>query len=428
MVRSPLYPGLAAVMLGLFGCEQAAPPTYAPNLVYRNVVETMADLPLGAAGDDVNAIVSTSFGTPDNKHVPEAASEAISAAPLADGQAAYEKYCAACHGTNGDGRGPAAALLTPYPRDYRPGIFKFKSSLPGEKPLKSDIADIVARGVPGTAMKPIPELNADQRDAVAEYVVFLSTRGELERTLLMTAAFELDLEGGERFIPPNPLPEDYSGMDAEESAELVTDLTTDIADGWLDAESYLEEVEVPEYFSDQKSEDFAAAAKRGAEHFKTKEAACATCHRFDEQGNPITTDKKLYDVWTEEWTTRIQLDPTDEKQLIPIMARGALPPHEVYPRRLGYEPLRGGDDPRAVFSKIKFGIEGTPMPKAQLADNDVLWDLVAYVLAETAKVPTEETATEPASSEPTTETTSNSNTGSKLSMQTALASSLPNSP
>ena len=395
----------AGLSTALVGCQQAEPPAYAPNLVYRFVVEKMADHELGPAGDDINQIVTNQFGTPVAQNVPNAFDGIIDHAKFATGKVAYDKYCAACHGTNGDGRGPAAALLNPYPRDYRPGVFKFKSTLPGEKPLHSDIVDIVERGVPGTAMKPIPEMSSADREAVAHYVVFLASRGELERSLLTTAAFDFVLDEGERYFPPSPLPEDYPGMEREDADELIEDLTLDVADSWTDNESYLDTVEVPTFLTDASQGDARReAAERGKEHFASKEAACKTCHRFDETGKAIPSDKKLYDRWSEEWTTRIQLDPENESSLVPVIARGALPPREAIPRRLGHEPLRGGDDPRAVFAKIKFGIEGTPMPKTQIADNEVLWDLVAYVLAESAKVPADPSMIPPATATPDTAT------------------------
>lgn len=373
---------LVSQLAALVGCVEKTPepPSYNANLVYEQVVEVMADQSLDGIPEDVDTILVDTFGTPLDRKVPEDLADLIDHSQLAAGAAVYEKNCLACHGVNGDGRGPAAALLTPYPRDYRPGTFKFKSSLPGEKPLVEDIANIVKTGVPGTGMKALPELSDDERLAVAHYVVYLSARGNLERSLLMTAGFDFDLESGERLIPPTPLPEEYEGMDAEESEELVVDLTLEIADSWLDSESFLDSVEVPDFLNeDGSSDDLVAAVERGKEHFASKAAACASCHREDANGNVIPADKPLYDVWTEEWTTRIGLDPKDEYHLVPLIARGALPPREAIPRRLGHEPLRGGDDPRAIYAKIKYGIDGTPMPRASIGD-DVVWDLVAYIL------------------------------------------------
>ena len=46
----------------------------------------------------------------------------------------YREHCAHCHGITGDGVGPTATFLNPYPRDYRKGQFKFKSTPVGQKP------------------------------------------------------------------------------------------------------------------------------------------------------------------------------------------------------------------------------------------------------------------------------------------------------
>ena len=39
--------------------------------------------------------------------------------PIASGEAAFQRYCAACHGPAGDGNGPAAAALSTPPADLR---------------------------------------------------------------------------------------------------------------------------------------------------------------------------------------------------------------------------------------------------------------------------------------------------------------------
>ena len=38
------------------------------------------------------------------------------------GKAVYERKCLLCHGEKGDGKGPAAELLDPKPRDFTSGI------------------------------------------------------------------------------------------------------------------------------------------------------------------------------------------------------------------------------------------------------------------------------------------------------------------
>ena len=49
-------------------------------------------------------------------------------------------------------------------------------------------------------MKKIPELNDEDVQALTDYVIYLSMRGELERALIDGAALDLDLEGGDRVI------------------------------------------------------------------------------------------------------------------------------------------------------------------------------------------------------------------------------------
>lgn len=41
---------------------------------------------------------------------------------LASGERRYLRHCAACHGLDGDGAGPAARYLDPRPRDLGEGV------------------------------------------------------------------------------------------------------------------------------------------------------------------------------------------------------------------------------------------------------------------------------------------------------------------
>lgn len=68
------------------------------------------------------------------------------------GAALYERHCAACHGVTGDGRGPAAYLLSPKPRDFTLGVYKFRTTPSGSLPTDDDLLRTVRRGVAGTAM------------------------------------------------------------------------------------------------------------------------------------------------------------------------------------------------------------------------------------------------------------------------------------
>jgi len=50
---------------------------------------------------------------------PPAPSADSSTATPALGERVFEEHCSLCHGTNGDGHGPASAGLNPRPRDLR---------------------------------------------------------------------------------------------------------------------------------------------------------------------------------------------------------------------------------------------------------------------------------------------------------------------
>src|SRR3990172_6837145 len=67
------------------------------------------------------------------------------------GQLVYEKNCAVCHGVRGDGKGEAAHLLQPKPRNLRAGKFRLVSS-ENLQPTRADLFLTISNGMPGTAM------------------------------------------------------------------------------------------------------------------------------------------------------------------------------------------------------------------------------------------------------------------------------------
>lgn len=71
---------------------------------------------------------------------------------LARGRNIYLHMCVFCHGEDGNGGGPAMEFLYPWPRDFRKGIFKFRSTPTNTLPLDSDIYKTIIHGVPGTSM------------------------------------------------------------------------------------------------------------------------------------------------------------------------------------------------------------------------------------------------------------------------------------
>lgn len=76
----------------------------------------------------------------------------ISAQSLNSGHRAYSYYCVACHGKNGDGRGPASVGLRTPPRDFRVGTFKFTGVEEGKLPPDDAVIRVMTTGLDGTAM------------------------------------------------------------------------------------------------------------------------------------------------------------------------------------------------------------------------------------------------------------------------------------
>lgn len=89
---------------------------------------------------------------------------------LARGQASYNMYCSGCHGTLGDGEGPAAKFLSPKPRDFRKGKIKFASVAAGEMPTDADLARIIQRGLFGTSMPSWHLLPKEEIDDIVAYI------------------------------------------------------------------------------------------------------------------------------------------------------------------------------------------------------------------------------------------------------------------
>jgi DMSO reductase family type II enzyme heme b subunit len=67
------------------------------------------------------------------------------------GKAVYQLKCIGCHGEKGDGKGPAAELLVPQPRDFTSGIYKIRTTA-GKAPSDQDLFKIITDGMPGTSM------------------------------------------------------------------------------------------------------------------------------------------------------------------------------------------------------------------------------------------------------------------------------------
>jgi hypothetical protein len=115
--------GLTSIV-ALAGCGKSDPPAFRLNMV--QVTQSQISPKHQQAIAD---ILGAMFGTPDKPFaMPETGLDErmlkMSAGPVWSNEAGdkhglYRRHCAHCHGISGDGQGPTAAILNPYPRDYR---------------------------------------------------------------------------------------------------------------------------------------------------------------------------------------------------------------------------------------------------------------------------------------------------------------------
>lgn len=118
---------------------------------------------------------------------------------LASGKAIYQQNCSACHGSGGRGDGPAAAALSPRPRDLtRQEGWKNGYQLVG-------IYKTLAEGIRGSSMNSYTYLRPQDRMALAHYVQSLGTfpHGEEDQSELDALAQQF-ASAGERV--PNKIP------------------------------------------------------------------------------------------------------------------------------------------------------------------------------------------------------------------------------
>jgi len=89
------------------------------------------------------------------------------------GKTTFERACAACHGTSGQGNGPAADGLNPHPRDLTANSFRFRTTPSGAPPRPEDLARTIRKGLPGSAMPAFEGLLSDAE--IAQVVTFVQS-------------------------------------------------------------------------------------------------------------------------------------------------------------------------------------------------------------------------------------------------------------
>ncbi len=357
-------------MLALPGCSPPGPVSFRLNTEGRDLADFTP-----TKRQAIAATLEELFGTPDEPAVPpdagpwanllqldllRAAAGPLGVDPQRNPRGLYRQHCAACHGISGDGAGPTAAVQNPYPRDFRNGVFKFTSTAGGAKPLPDDLQQTVRRGIPGTAMPSFDKLPPEEIEALIEYVIYLSIRGETELLLRQVVVDEGDYPTGVE--------------------EVIEDCVAPVAGMWVDAAGKA----IPKDVAQRSRPPvdtyrrLTASIDRGFELYSGKDAQCVECHGPNGRGDGEQSE--LYDDWNQP------KNGATAEQTKKLAGRFRLPIQRLRARDFTEGVFLGGDRPIDLYWRIHVGIKGTPMPAAgptQGSDGvltpEEIWDVVHYV-------------------------------------------------
>src|SRR5437879_5857275 len=97
------------------------------------------------------------------------------------GKLVYQRYCLSCHGALGNGEGEFAEWITPKPRDYRQGTFKWRSTPSGSLPTDADLEKTMKSGLYATFMPTWFAIGHRPRMDVISYIKTFSDRWQKEK-------------------------------------------------------------------------------------------------------------------------------------------------------------------------------------------------------------------------------------------------------
>ncbi|MBX7168429.1 MAG: c-type cytochrome [Pirellulales bacterium] len=358
---------LVAVLWGAGGCIRSEPAAFKPYLEGRD--RSDAERYSLARMAELAQHLDAAFGTPDEPKLPpgtdldlarlQSAAGPVSSNQRGEHRGLYREHCSSCHGITGEGAGPTAYFLTPYPRDFARGVFKFTSTQVGDRPTRADLRRTIELGIPGTAMPSFGLLPSADLDALVEYVRYLSLRGEYA-ALAASQLFDLD----------ESLPSDGT----------VAELLEPLADSWRQAEEPARQLAI----GADRPKDRAASIAAGRALFLDANFACAKCHGQDANGTGATGTgtESHFDIWN---------SPKQGLTTAAVLARFNLPLAAIQPRNLRQGVMHGGSRPEDIYRRIAVGVKGTPMPGYAPPSGDPgaasdkflspaqIWNLVDYI-------------------------------------------------
>jgi high-affinity iron transporter len=86
---------------------------------------------------------------------------------LAQGKKFYEQNCSVCHGSKGDGKGPAGVALQPPPTNFTKPLKEW----PNTKGDLSKVFEVITKGIPNSAMVKWDQFSEKERWALVYTVL-----------------------------------------------------------------------------------------------------------------------------------------------------------------------------------------------------------------------------------------------------------------
>ena len=319
--------------------------------------------------------------------------------PIEGGYALYRLHCLHCHGVSGDASGTTAEFLWPKPRDYRLGLFKFTSTAALKKPTRADLRKTIMQGIDNSSMPAFhAQMTPDEIEQVIDYVIFLSTRGQVEYRLLDTVR-DADEKDEDALLQ-----------------EIIDESIAAVLKEWKDGETFVlgpptpRTPEPPKYADDaDAAHEYHASVIRGRDLFLRLD--CKDCHGVLAKGDGKSfVNKRVFDqivfqmrpieeVFEEEFKIKRARDGVedgngagseekraDARKTFESQFRDVLKNsnddwgNPIRPANLNLNIYKGGRRPIDIYWRISKGINGAKMPAHDLKPQEN-WDLVNFVLA-----------------------------------------------
>ncbi len=299
---------------------------------------------------------------------------------LKQGYRLYMEHCLHCHGTSGDGAGPTAKYLTPRPRDFRKGIFKFKSTPFKNKIRRDDLSRTLQNGIPGTYMPSFKLLKDDESKAIIEYVRWLSMRGTIEDQM----SAKLTTDYSKKSLAKEIKSKKGSDEKQEAKKEIIQDLLKElrtrfpkkankiskqVSSSWKIVENDLTLIVLPKVAQPvykRNSQEYRNSLQRGSKLFQT---TCLICHGPKGRGDGENAER---------YHKNESVSPPRDYDQIGFHDSWGNP---IKPRDLTQGIYRGGRRPLDIYRRIRGGIPGTPMPGADKLSDEQIWDTVNFIMS-----------------------------------------------